>query len=809
MECNLESLATKQSHRRVLFCLYFIIFFASAKASSDEGIEFDKEILKQLGVAESAADYFRHEAKFNPGVNSVELNINGINQGWLDIMFSQQGEPCFNPDFYRQSRIIPPPMALGCSDLRMHYPRAIVKLLPGISRMEIVLPANLLQTTESSSRHYETGGLAAILNYDVQMMHNPRTGNNLQLSTETGFNAGNWIFRSRQIANHTQGQQQWNRLYSYVQRTFIDNKTTLQMGEINLDAGLLSTPQIYGLQVVPESALATKEGNGVTVSGVAQTQARVEVRQHGALVYVTQVPPGPFTLTKIPIVSASADLQVTVIGIDQQSHHFSVPAASFSSQYVPRARGTYAGVGRSGPGGNKQQQNSWLGVLTDIRPLGDLSDITQSILLGSRYQSAGLAVNTDLIPQVFLAVKNVVSRDQLNDKQGVQWGSNIGVNLISSLKLNVSSRHQTCGFRHFQNSLRHENRTMRNKKSPREEGQGIKQQYTANISYNPRLLGGFSLGYIQSEFFSNQTERRLSLGWSKKLPYDINFNLNMDNSLINRSDKSIYANISIPFNSHMSLSSTVSQNRGVTQQRLALNHQVNNRMGYNLGVNKVAGKPGQTLNGNLRLLPKYAQLDVGYFQDNAQQRSYQLRASGGMVGHRSGITLSPYAIQDTFAIMVLPGISGAEIQTNSGPVWTDMRGYAVAPSLSPFNSSRLEVNTKKLARNIDIKNGLRQVDASRGAVFTHSFTANKTRRILLSIRLASGEYATAGSDITDKEDNYIGTVGNKGELFLNNGTEQPDLYIKEKGNVVCQLDYRLPAETGASVLYEEADARCI
>ncbi|ANI30703.1 hypothetical protein PL78_12835 [Yersinia entomophaga] len=803
----------KPKKNSIRLFLYFSIFLISVRSLADDGVEFDIGILEERGVSASAADYFKYKARFSSGDHSIELTINGVARGWVDMTFNQQGEPCFSPDFYQKSGIIPPPMENGCSDLRLHYPRALVNLFPSTSRIEVILPAELLQVGEVVTGNYETGGSALLMNYDALAIRNQNGSNNLQASTEAGFNSGNWIFRSRQIFSYKDRRQQWSRLYSYLQRTFIEKKTTLQMGEINLNSGLFSTPQIYGLQIMPESALASREGSGATVSGIAPTQSSVEIRQRGALIYVTQLPPGPFTLTQIPINSTGADLLVSVIGVDGQTQSFSVPAASFNLQYVPRTRGIYAGMGRTGPGSN-QHQESWLGTLTDVRPLGDLSDITQGVLLGSRYHSAGLAVNTGLIPRTFWAVNAVTSWDRQNEKQGVQWGSHVGVKLVSSLKLNLSTMHRTAGFRQFQHSLRErpvaELPAVEPKnKNPNADKSGVKNQYRAQLSYSQSLLGGISLGYTQSVSFAKQQERRWSLGWNKQLPYNINFNLNMERNLNSKGDKIIYGNISIPLNSNMSLSSTVSQSRGRTQQRVGLNHQVNNQLGYSLGVSQTANQSGQALSGTLRVLPKYAQLGVGYFQDSARNSSYQLQASGGVAVHSAGVTLSPYAIQDTFAVIALPGISGAEIQTNSGPVWTDRRGYALAPSLSPFSSSRLEVNTKKLARNIDIKNGIRLVDASRGAVLNYNFKANKTRRILLSIRLASGEYAAEGSDITDKEDNYVGTVGSKGTLLLSNSDGNPDLYIKDNENEICQLDYSLPEAKDAPVLYEEADARCL
>ncbi|MDI9690445.1 fimbria/pilus outer membrane usher protein, partial [Burkholderia cenocepacia] len=46
-------------------------------------------------------------------------------------------------------------------------------------------------------------------------------------------------------------------------------------------------------------------GAAARVTGIARTQARVEVRQLGVLIHASQVPPGPFSLGDLPLVSGA------------------------------------------------------------------------------------------------------------------------------------------------------------------------------------------------------------------------------------------------------------------------------------------------------------------------------------------------------------------------------------------------------------------------------------------------------------------------------------------------------------------------
>ncbi len=91
---------------------------------------------------------------------------------------------------------------------------------------------------------------------------------------------------------------------------------------------VLSGIPITGVQLMPTSGLQ-KDSTGVSVSGIARTsQARVEVRQNGRLIFNTLVPAGPFTLDDVPMVRNNVDLDVTVVESDGSSNHYIVPAAS-------------------------------------------------------------------------------------------------------------------------------------------------------------------------------------------------------------------------------------------------------------------------------------------------------------------------------------------------------------------------------------------------------------------------------------------------------------------------------------------------
>ena len=86
-----------------------------------------------------------------------------------------------------------------------------------------------------------------------------------------------------------------------------------------------------------------------------------------------------------------------------------------------------------------------------------------------------------------------------------------------------------------------------------------------------------------------------------------------------------------------------------------------------------------------------------------------------MVGAGGAVAFSPYEVGDTFGIAKVGDLGGVEIQTPSGPVWTDAWGNAVIPGLTAYGESSVEISTASLPRNANLPNGVQSVKPARGS----------------------------------------------------------------------------------------------
>jgi outer membrane usher protein FimD/PapC len=172
------------------------------------------------------------------------------------------------------------------------------------------------------------------------------------------------------------------------------------------------------------------------------------------------------------------------------------------------------------------------------------------------------------------------------------------------------------------------------------------------------------------------------------------------------------------------------------------------------------------------------------------------------------VTLSPYALTDTFGVAKVGELSGVKLDTPSGPVWTDPWGRAVVAQMNPFQNTRVEVQTKTLPRNIDIKNGLQNLSLGRGAVGKLDFPVETSRRVLLQAVDSQSEPVRKGAAVLDAKGQYVTSVVDGGQVFLSNEQLTQALSISFDGGKTCQLHYQLAAEADLNVYFETAKATC-
>ncbi|NCE90209.1 outer membrane usher protein [Pseudomonas sp. L13] len=771
-----------------------------AEDSSPSG--FDAQTLQQRGIDPQLASLLLAAPRYAAGQQTVNLRVNGQRRGRLAVNFDQQGNLCFDRALLDAANLMPPAEVQGCDDFLARYPQTLVEPDPATLTVSLVVPTDALRPVQQDISGYETGGFAGLLNYDLSGFYN-RFGDDASrfgsANTEVGFNAGDWIVRSRQVQTWQDGLSRSTHLEAYAQRTFASQQAVLQAGQINLYNPVLSGAQITGVQVLTEHALQ-EQGQGALIQGIANSPAQVEVRQNGALIHSTVVPAGPFTLTDVRRLNTRSDVEVTVKESVGGERRFTVPAAMLGLG-LP-APGYSVAAGRVRNVGDAKGEDPWVvsggwtGALHPQLTLGT------GVLAASQYRSVGASLGwlpwLDSQIQLSTQVSNSQAREKVSGVQtDLSWSQRLG----EQWSISAANSWRSIGYRELEESTYARDDNNRDSR--------YRDQQSLNLGWSHPRLGAFSAGVSRSANFAGDSSSRALASWGTSIgAVSLSASAEWQMGGRQQQDNAVYLNISVPLGESRRLRSWVRNSGGENRTGLGITEQIDDQLSYRVSAEHDSSDHQVETTLGISALPRYSQLDVSYSRSDAERSSYQGGARGGVVLHGDGVTFSPYPVRDTFALVSVGDMSGIKLSTPSGPVWTDWQGQAVVPQVAAYGRSPVEVQTRSLPRNADINNGLAMITAGRGAVDRVEFGVGLTRRLLLTVSTDQGAPLPAGASVSSDEGEFITLVQEGSQVFLPNVLGQSTLWITTPQGSRCQLRYSLPEKADHSVYFETAPARC-
>ncbi|WP_333853463.1 fimbrial biogenesis usher protein [Leclercia sp.] len=788
--------------RTLLACAASLFCSETAGAADTEmaSVEFDQETLKSLGINPSISHYFSKKARFMPGDTPVTLSVNGHDRGRVIARFDDDGKLCLDNAFLQQaSLLIPDESNQDCYDYQQRFPGAVINVLPGQERVEMIVPPDQLARPTMVSDNAITGGRAALLNYTVMSSRNDYDGGSSdysQAQLDGGVNIADWMLRTHQMLSRSNGRFNSENSQTYLQRTFAGLRTTGQFGEVSMNNPLLNGTGLYGVAFSPEGALMDA-GSAVQVSGIANTsQARVEVRQQGILVASTLVPVGPFTLNDIALRNYTSDLNVTVIETDGSQHSFVVPSALYR-QRMGNPAGVFLSVGRVSDDYSKQP---WVASLSKGWRLTNAARGNVAVIMAKAYQGVGVSIDTAPLPELTLSVKGKQSLERDESRQGQNVELSLSAETPLGVSVTASAAHYTQNFREFSDSL------DKHYTHPR------KREYAVGLRWQHPTLGAISTSIYETQHFNDRGKTRyLNASWGRKL-FSSYLSANWQHQLSNdrngvKTEDQLYINLSIPLGGQ-SVSTYVRRDGDRNRIGSTASGKLTDDSAYTLGIEHEMKENENSFNAGISSNLHYSQLMLNAAQNGDRSRNYSGSLQGGVVAHGGGVTFSPLPVNDTFAIASLDyPVAGIKIETPQGPVWSDYSGQAVIPSLNAWRDSRLEVSTETLPKNMDIANGVKMVNQGRGSVGRITFTAISQRRLLLSVHMADGKKLPKGTAIRDNNGRYLTTAVDDGVVFLNDVHPRQTL-VAELEQGVCSIMLALPDQPEVNVFYETAKGTC-
>ena len=636
--------------------------------------------------------------------------------------------------------------------------------------------------------------------------------NTLFAGLRAGFNYGDWRFRHFSTYNRgIDGQGRWQAINSYAQRDLASINGQLLIGDGNTPGNFFDSLPFRGVQLASDDAMLpdSQQGYAPTIRGVAQTNARVTVRQNGYVVYSTFVAPGAFVIDDLYPTASSGDLEVTITEADGRQTKY---IQAFSAVPTLLREGTWrysATVGRyrnsydgSVIGAHPSLAQPTFMQATLARGLGQEFTLYGGLLAANMYQSVLLGMGKNL--RDFGAVSVDLSSARTTDRtpvNGVKTYDGQSLRFLYSKSFLDSGtnfrvagyRYSTSGFRTFQEAVQMQDL------QPFEAFNSRRNELRFELSQQIGDLGSvFASARQQSYWGTDAKDRLIQLGYSgsyKQFGYSVFYN--QTRSLNRPPLRQLMFTLSIPLGDTRANAQYMAtrDNTGRVNQQASLYGSAfdDSRLTYNVTAGTANQGGGDTGSGSASYLSQIGRFDLGHSQGRAYGQS-TFGMAGGMLFHGGGITLSQ-PLGETIGLVQAPKAQGVGIESQPG-VATDAAGHAVIPNLTPYRLNRLALRTADLGDTVEVKNAATEVVPTRGAVVVAKFETSVGYRLLMTLTDLKGQMLPLGSKIENEAGQEVGIVGPDGQAFVTGAGQSGRLTVRwgQRPGDQCVVPYSLPEE---------------
>ena len=334
-------------------------------------VEFDTIFMSR--GSQQTLDVSRYEQnQAAPGTYRAEVYINGLLRGMKDVTVritppKRDSEICLKVQVLREfdidiEKLSPAAQALlakseanDCLALQELIPQATVQLDSGEQRLDLEIPALYLTRNPRgyvNPAMWDHGITAGLLSYSANYYRTAghgQTTDSAYAGLNGGFNIGGWLFRHNgSLTWQDDLGGRYQTLNTYVERDIPQIQGRLTLGETNTTGEMFDTLAFRGVQIANQEQMLpdSQRGYAPLVRGTARTNARVQIRQQGRLLYETTVPPGPFEINDLYPTGYGGDLEVQIQEEDGSIQTQTVPFASTSNLLRPGTQHYSATLGK-------------------------------------------------------------------------------------------------------------------------------------------------------------------------------------------------------------------------------------------------------------------------------------------------------------------------------------------------------------------------------------------------------------------------------------------------------------------------------
>lgn len=854
---------------------------------------FDRSMLSGAGQNTTDLSRFERGNFILPGTYSVDIYLNDVAMGRSDVRLATpspdvSASVCVDRALLDKLGLHPAELSDqlvteladggACVGIDRVIPGASFTFNVGDLRLDVSVPQAFMGLRARgyvNPEYWDSGVNAGLLNYNLNS-YRTSSGGQSQTSSYLGLNAGlnlgRWHLRHNSSLNwqsatdNVGSTHRWQNISSYAQRDLPMLHAQLTVGDSFTSGEIFDSIGLRGVQLATDDRMLPQSMRGYApaVRGVADSNAKVSVRQNGMVIYETTVAPGPFNITDLYATGYGGDLDVTVTEANGRVHAFSVPFASVPQLLRP-------GVSRFSIAAGQMRERTLQhepGVVVATLQRGFTNLLTGFAgVEGSQGYAAALlgsALNTRygaFAMDVTAARTQIPGMDTLSGQSVRLSYSKIVVPTGTSLSV-AAYRYSTDGYLSLGDAARARDYARRGlpvfaaglNQPVLINGMPVsglltpaQQAALAGIDLRDLLLpagvdrqrNSFSLTLTQQlgarggSLYLNGSARdywnrsgrdtQFQVGYNNSIgPVSYNLSASRERDLFGRSDNRYMASVTIPLgNTAHSPLFTGSLSRGSAgdmQEQATLSGTAGKDDRFSYGATAAhesardTGSAGSTgsINGGYR--GTHVVLNAGFGAGSGYSQS-SLNVAGGIVAHSGGI-LFGQSLGDTVAIVEAPDAAGASIGNAAG-VRVGRSGYALIPYLTPYVLNTVTIDPSGLPLDVQLDSTSTQLAPRAGAVVLVKFKTESGRFVLIQAQLNDGTTLPFGAEVADEQGQSVGVVGQAGRIMLRALNDDGRLIVQWQDQDVtrtCSMPYHLKPRSkhvkpGARVI-EQIDATC-
>jgi len=784
------------------------------------------------------ADFITHDDDVAPGTYPVDIYINNIKVDTRSVTFEREAnqgklKPCLDAKRYQSYGIKTHDSDLHCHSLNHDIPEAKEALDIYHHRLDITIPQLYIQPVARdaiSPSRYDEGINAAFLNYIYTADNNKddTTDQTYQyLSLNSGINIASWRFRNNAYWNKSSnGTDRWKNLSSWAETNIVPWRSHLLIGQSATSGDIFDSVQFRGAQLSSDNTMLpdSQTGYAPTIRGIANSNARIEVRQNTYLIYSTNVAPGPFELTDIYAVNRSGDFYVTVIEADGSKSTFTVAYTALPNLVRSGLWNYQLAAGKYHNDDNNYSPAFMQGTVS--HGLNNIFTLFGGMLVAENYTAGAIGVGSNLGSPGAVSVDITRADTALADGEHKQ-GNSIRFLYAKAFRESGTDfqiagyRYSTAGYYDFSEAIAEHQRwdhgAYKNyywdNPDPNDPDWAVRKPETYyTSSYNTKKE---RFDFSVNQHLGNKTAFYLNFSkqnYWQTTGHDLSFQGGLSSN-IGRASYSIYyqnsrnhysahddsANfrITIPFyfndQNNMTASFSVNNSKsGGTSGTTGVSGTLLDDGRMNYAVETAYDQNSKSTNSvSAGYQGQFGNAYAGYSYSDASQQT-SLNLSGGLMVHSGGITLSQ-PLGETFSLIEAKNATGVRVENNPG-VSIDRLGYAILPNTIPYRVNTVALNSQDFGSHLTIPNAIADTVPTRGAITRITFDTWTGESVLIHSSLADGSVPPLGAAVFSADGRNSGLIGPEGEIFIAGVAGGETLKIKWGGTAEDQCQITLPVQ---------------